>query len=342
MLGEKSAPFLIEAFDRFPKRDHILRSTVKALVQATHVSISPNGVITPTPPIADREKYWVSDKALPLVVAQWKKWWEIHKEEYRVATVPKESVAPGKVAGVAGVRIEPKLTLSSPSSPLPLGTASILTATVTNVAEPSNPPLRDFSVSFRVVKGPHAGLVTPLRGVTDTNGSFTFSYSGTKSGKDTIQVSHEGEDIFMEEGYVEIAWGGPDLVVPLFVPPVLQSGGGKTMFVTDWTQNSGSFRSAPSTTRYFLSPTNPPDPVKARVIGERAIPALDAGERSEVKQLRFTLPGDLPAGIYYLAACADSDGKVLESNEQNNCSFSRLPGQVTIIAPMIPATQEPR
>jgi hypothetical protein len=40
------------------------------------------------------------------------------------------------------------------------------------------------------------------------------------------------------------------------------------------------------------------------------------------------------AGTYYLAACADANNTVVELNEINNCSFSKLEGRQTIIVPM--------
>ncbi len=88
--------------------------------------------------------------------------------------------------------------------------------------------------------------------------------------------------------------------------------------------------------RYLLSPTNPVDPVRARVVGKRAVPALAPGERSEVRHQSFPLPNDLSAGTYYLAACADVTRTVLETDEQNNCSFHQVAGQAVII--MMPST----
>ncbi len=339
-LKEKSIPPLIEALDRFTDQErsaHILLAIVKALVQATHLSIGPNGTIQRVPPNADPDHYEVSKKALPHVIARWKNWWETHKAEYGAGPVRSESQKPERRAVSPVTRIEPRVLLSTPTAPIPLGTVCILTASVKNLADPSNPPLPNFPLAFRVIDGPHAGMVKPFRGVTDANGTLTFRYGGTKSGKDTITVLHEGDDVFLDENYAEVTWGGPDLVIPLFAPPVLMSGGGKTFFATDWTQNSGSFPAAASTTRYFLSVTNPVNPAKARVVGERAVPALGPGERSEVKQLQFLLPRELPAGTYYLAACADTDGSVLESDEHNNCSFHGNTGHAGVVVPLNPS-----
>lgn len=340
MLGEKSVPSLIEALDRFTDRErsgHILLAIVKALVQATHLSINPNGTVQPVPPNTDPSQHQVSEKALPHVTSRWKQWWEVHKAEYGAGPARSEPQQPDRGTVSTATRIEPTVLLSAPTSPLSIGTVCTLTASVKNIADPANPPLSNFPLSFHVTDGPHADIVKPFRGVTDANGTLTFRYSGTKSGIDKITVWHEGDDVFLDENYAEVAWGGPDLVVPLFVPPVLMSEGGKTFFATDWTQNTGSFPAAASTTRYFLSATNPVDPAKAQVVGERAVPALGPGERSEVKQLQFVLPSELHADTYYLAACADAAGAVLESDERNNCSFHKSPGHSSKVVPFRPS-----
>lgn len=342
MLGEKSVPHLIEALERFKDRKHILRAIVKGLGQATHLFISPNGLIMPVPPSADPEQYWISDKALPHVVGNWEKWWESHKTEYGVESNRPGSIQPEQETLRGGLPIEPHVTLSSPPSPLPLGTVSTLTVTVRNLAEPSTPPLSNFSLTIRVMEGPHKDAVAPLHGTTDANGVLAFSYRGTKPGKDNIRLLHEDDGIFMDEAYAEITWGGPDLVIPFFMPPMIRydpSRTPKTIPIRDWTQNTGTFPTPPSITRYFLSQDNPPVPGKARMIGERMVPALQPGESSQNRELPVELPPLSPGRVYYLAACADAGATVLESDEQNNCSFSQVPGHMSIIVPVIPADQ---
>jgi hypothetical protein len=230
------------------------------------------------------------------------------------------------------IPFEPKLKLAPQSSTLPLGTLYDLTATVINLGDPANPPIPGFDLGFQVVEGPHTGQ--GVSGVTDADGKLNFSYVGTQVGTDKITAGIFGEAI-EELGSAEVTWsGGPDLAVPLFTPPLLKSEGGKTVFVTEWTSNLGSVASPPSTTRYFISADATVDPATARVIGERAIPTIAPGERSESGTVTFTLPSDLPAGAYRLAACADAPGTVVELNEQNNCSFSEVEGVSTIVMPL--------
>ena len=110
----------------------------------------------------------------------------------------------------------------------------------------------------------------------------------------------------------------------------------------EWTQNIVEFPADVSTTHYFLSATNPVDPGKARKVGQRTVPALAPGERSEVQQQSFTIPDDLPDGRYYLAACADAVAKVLESNEHNNCSLNQVPGRAVFITPSMSIPNAPQ
>ncbi len=227
------------------------------------------------------------------------------------------------------VPFEPKVTPAPRKSSLPIGTPYTLTATVVNLGDPHQVPVVGFDLAFQVLEGPNQGL--EFIGRTDQQGQLRFSYTGTQLGTDRILVGVIGE-AFLEVDSAEVTWsGGPDLVVPLFVPPLLKSEGGKTIFITEWTSNLGSVAALPSTTRYFLSADPVIDPGTAQVIGQRAIPALAPGERSEGGTVTFTLPSDLPAGVYHLAACADAGTAVAELNEDNNCSFSKLEGQTSIV-----------
>ncbi len=133
----------------------------------------------------------------------------------------------------------------------------------------------------------------------------------------------------------EVIWsGGPDLVVPFFMPPIIKSKGGNTVFITDRTANTGNLVSPTSTTRYYLSESNIIDPNTAMVVGERLVDPLQPGQSSGVNTLRFTIPDALPAGTYYMAACADADQGVVELSEDNNCSFNQLQTSSSMVVPM--------
>lgn len=127
-----------------------------------------------------------------------------------------------------------------------------------------------------------------------------------------MTANTDGE-VHEELAYALVNWtAGPDLVVPLFVPPVLNSKGGNPVTITEWTQNIGTAAVPPSTTRYYLSTTNTIDPLTARVIGQRSVPALATGEISKAPPTTLMLPSDLLPGTYMLAACADAPEEVGE------------------------------
>jgi hypothetical protein len=128
-------------------------------------------------------------------------------------------------------------------------------------------------------------------------------------------------------GTVLVDWiGGPDLVIQLFVPPLINGGPGQTIPVTEVTGNIGNAPAGPSVTRYFLSANPIPDPAQDRPLGERAVLSLNPGESSQSGGITLRLPDTLLPGTYNLGACADADGTVAELNEQNNCR----PTQVVI------------
>lgn len=259
---------------------------------------------------------------------------------------------------------EPKLTLAPSSAMHALGEKHTATAKLVNVA--NGLPLAGNYIEIRVTEGPHAGQ--RLQGTTAADGTFTFAYTGTKAGVDTLQANtgmgtiHEGatkkapgngrgtgparqgksaSNCTAESTYsdpVKVTWsGGPDLEVIGFIPPVLTSAPGRTFYITETTMNSGNLPAGPSTTRYYLATSSPVDPATALVVGERTVPALAPGERSSVESVPYVIPASLPAGNYFLDACADAANKVAETNEGNNCASSR----VQVMGGAVPTNRPP-
>ncbi|PYO75769.1 MAG: hypothetical protein DMD63_16065, partial [Gemmatimonadetes bacterium] len=206
------------------------------------------------------------------------------------------------------IPFQPKVTLSPQSSSLPLGALATVTASVINLGDPTNPPVSGFLLSFRFLEGPN------------------FSYVGRQLGTDKVNVREPGEAP-TDVGTVLVDWtSGPDLVIQLFVPPLINGGPGQTIPVTEITGNIGNAPSGPSITRYFLSANPVPDPFRDLILAERAVLPLNPGESSQSSSVTLRLPDDLLPGIYNLGACADADGTVVELNELNNCR----PTQVAI------------
>jgi len=144
-----------------------------------------------------------------------------------------------------------------------------------------------------------------------------------------------GGEVFREQAYALVNWtAGPGLVVLLFIPPVLTSKGSNPVTITEWTQNIGMAAAPPSTTRYYLSPTDTIDPLTARVIGQRSVPALAPGEISKAPPTTLSVPSDLLPGTYILAACADAPEDLTELQEQNNCSFNQLNTSQSVVFPL--------
>jgi PKD repeat protein len=221
------------------------------------------------------------------------------------------------------IPVEPKVRLTPEHSQLPLGDLYTLTATVENLAN-QNTPIPDYPLIFQVVEGPHAGI--DMIGSTDSLGKIDFSYTGEFQGTDKI-VAGIGEGGFIIEplGSADVTWtGGSDLVILSFIPPLIRSQGGQPILVTETTGNAGNLPAGPSITRYFLSVDSFIDPFEDRPIGERAVPGLGPEEFHSVSLLEIRLPGDLPAGTYYVGACADAEGVVVELNEDNNCELNQI------------------
>jgi CARDB len=230
--------------------------------------------------------------------------------------------------------IEPKITLSPKTASLSVGGQQNFTATLIDLANGSR-PIPDIPIRFRVDSGPNAGNLDDTQ-TTDAQGDAKVSYLGTQPGTDRVIASAEffgGEVSFDDTGLV--VWsGGTDLVVPLFIPPLLMTAGGRTFFVTEETQNIGNIAAQQSVTRYFIFPDQFFDTATARPVGERTIPALQPGQSSSINQQPLTIPSDLPEGTYFLAACADADRAVSELDENNNCSFISVQGRQSFVVPM--------
>jgi len=229
--------------------------------------------------------------------------------------------------------IEPKITLSPKSTDLSIGSQQSLSVTLIDLANGSR-PLEGIQIRFRVDSGPNAGDLD--RTQTDSQGKVTITYTGQQEGTDKVIASalfYGGEVTYDDTGI--IVWvGGPDLVVPFFSPPLLNTAGGRIFYVNEITENLGNIATPPSVTRYFISQDKNFSPGSTRTAGERQIPALQPDESSNSQQQTFTIPGDFPVGTYYLAACADADHIVVELDESNNCSYNEVKGRQSIIVPI--------
>jgi hypothetical protein len=233
--------------------------------------------------------------------------------------------------------IEPKVSLTPKSSLLSIGGKQKLTVTLIDLANGSK-PLAGIPIRFKVGSGPNAGAVLGNT-QTDLQGIATIAYSSTRTGTDNIIATalfYGGEVTYDDKG--SVIWsGGPDLVIPLFSPPLLITKGGNKFYMSEETQNIGNVKAPASVTRYYISAApiiGATTAQAAQVIGERTIPALQPGKSDSINQKVFHIPGNLLSGTYYLAACADAGNVVVELNENNNCSFSQIEGHQSFIVPI--------
>jgi dipeptidyl aminopeptidase/acylaminoacyl peptidase len=100
----------------------------------------------------------------------------------------------------------------------------------------------------------------------------------------------------------------------------LQKTGAKFM-VSDAVQNVSLVTIGQTGTRYYLSDNTIKSPGGVLLTGKRLVPTLTAGQVS-TGGTGVTVPLGTAAGSYYLLACADDLGSLIESNEANNCVAS--------------------
>jgi uncharacterized repeat protein (TIGR01451 family) len=110
----------------------------------------------------------------------------------------------------------------------------------------------------------------------------------------------------------------PDLRVSSIADPPTSRAQGTTFQVTDSTRNAGLADAGGSRTRYYLSRFTTFGASAQLLTGVRNIGPLAAGATNSGSR-NVTIPLEMPTGNYWLFACADDTGLVVESNEGNNC-----------------------
>lgn len=269
------------------------------------------------------------------------------------------------------IPFEPHYTLEPITHKDILGKVHQLVARGVNVAN-QNAPIVDKNLGFYIGSGPHEG--THFYTTTDSNGEANFSYQGLRPGTDKI-VLFDGEqqaartqprrklesgglsgkqlrltattpqrknyDTGDQLAEARMTWeGGPDLGVPLFIPPYLRSKSGNVVHIRDITANVGNVQVPLSVTRYYLAEKPGFDPTTGKVIGERIVGVLDPDGTDRGETQQYVIPGELPEGEYYLLACADADNLIVELDESNNCSGGELGTFDFVVVPVARRTNE--
>ena len=141
-------------------------------------------------------------------------------------------------------------------------------------------------------------------------------------------LDHDGNVDAADLAIVD-AQSGPcaaDLAVTALTNPPAVAVPGTPISVTDTVRNNNGFAAGSSRTLYYLSLDalrNTGD----KLLGGRNVPALTPGGESTATG-SVTIPADTLLGSYFLLACADDTGLLLESNEADNCRASTTKVQV--------------
>src|SRR4029450_12716708 len=136
-----------------------------------------------------------------------------------------------------------------------------------------------------------------------------------------IPETNESNNCRASTGTVQVTPASADLVVSSVEDPSANTLSGGSFRVTDLTRNVGAANAATSKTRFYLSLNTIRDAGDILLTGARAIPPLAPGAFS-TDTLTVFIPSGTPAGTYYLLACADDLGVVVETNESNSCAAS--------------------
>jgi hypothetical protein len=215
----------------------------------------------------------------------------------------------------------PNFALASSPSTLSLSPGGQASSTIT--VEPAN--------GFTGTVSLRATALGQLSGVTVSFSPATVTASGTStltvSTADTalnpsipIVVTGMGGGL-THTLYITLAVLMPELVeTAVSAPPASLSAGGNFP-VTDTTQNIGQAPAASSTTGYYLSATTSKT-VSSLLLGRRTVPSLAINAVSN-GTMNVTVPsGVWPSTAYYLLACANDSGTIVEAGTTTNCIAS--------------------
>lgn len=226
--------------------------------------------------------------------------------------------------------------LSEPPANAALGQALSVTATTANIGGQGAAasvtryylsPYAYFDSRARLLSGVHN--VPALNAGATSAGTEQVILSGNVASgaqyllacaDDTKAITEGSEANNCRASQNTVAITGPDLVViSVSSPPASKEVGG-SFSVSGSVKNQGTGPSAASLVTHYLSLTASLSGAKL-ASGTRQVPALATGATSS-GSATVIIPPSLPAGNYYLIACADGTSLVAESSEGNNCRAS--------------------
>jgi subtilase family serine protease len=141
-----------------------------------------------------------------------------------------------------------------------------------------------------------------------------------------VVESDENNNCRPSTGKVEV--GRPDLVSTAVSNPPAIKVRGTSFSVTDTVENRSSFNTVvASRVQYYLSLDEVKNTGDRLLSGVRPVAPL-AAHAVSTGTMSVTIPAGTTPGSYFLLACADDAGQVIESVETSNCLASS--GKVTV------------
>jgi subtilase family serine protease len=173
-----------------------------------------------------------------------------------------------------------------------------------------------------------ARWIPPLApGAFSTDTVTVFIPSGTPAGTyyvlacaddlGVVAETNESNNCVAATRTTQLTLPTADLAVTAVSDPPVAAVPGTSFWVTDTTLNVGPISVPATTTRYVLSV----DGVRSAddiLLGSRGMGALGPGVPSTGPAL-VTIPVGTVTRTYFLLACADDTGQIVEANEVNNC-----------------------
>jgi subtilase family serine protease len=236
--------------------------------------------------------------------------------------------------------------VSNPPSAAPPGSSFKLSDTVQNqglVAAAAT--TTRYYLSSDQQKGSRNTLLAGSRsvpslgpGVSSTGATLTVTIPSTMPlglyyllacADDTAVVKETDEQNNCRASVTPVQVTRPDLIITAVSNPQASAARGSSLKVSETVQNQGLVAAAASTTRYYLSADRQKGSGDTLLTGSRSVPSLAPGTGFSGSNLTVTIPSTIPVGPYYLLACADDTGLVIETDEGNNCRASASQVSVT-------------
>lgn len=236
--------------------------------------------------------------------------------------------------------------VGSPPAAVALGGGFPVTDTFRNQsAYPIGASRVQYYLSLDGIKGPTDKLLSGARVVTSLgaglassggmnvvvpNNTPAGSYVLIACADDARQVVESNEDNNCRPAPGQVQVGKPDLVLSALSepPPPATKVRGTSFSVTDTVSNLTPFKAGPLRVQYYLSGDQVKNAGDRLLTGFRAVAAGVVAGAPSTGTMSVTIPPGTVAGSYYLLACADDAGQVIESVETNNCRASV--GRVTV------------